>query len=46
MYIFYYSRDISVLDKGSVAEYDSPENLIEKGGIFASLVEESKMKTE
>ena len=31
-----------VLDKGRVAEYDTPSKLIEQGGIFASLVEESK----
>ena len=30
------------LDKGKIAEYDSPQALIAKGGIFASLVEESK----
>lgn len=30
------------LDKGKIAEYDAPQALIKKGGIFASLVEESK----
>ena len=30
------------LDKGKIAEYDEPQALIKKGGIFASLVEESK----
>ena len=32
----------SALDKGKIAEYDAPQALIKKGGIFASLVEESK----
>ena len=36
------SWNILVLDKGKVAEYDTPSKLIEQGGIFASLVEESK----
>ena len=32
---------IAVLDQGSLKEYDSPANLIEMHGIFASLVDET-----
>jgi len=38
--IRHYDR-ILVLDKGKVAEYGPPDELIERGGIFAGLVKES-----
>lgn len=36
------SDRVLVLDDGRVAEFDSPSELISKGGIFASMVEKSK----
>eukprot|EP01125_Pyxidicula_operculata_P005095 TRINITY_DN1865_c0_g2_i1.p1 TRINITY_DN1865_c0_g2~~TRINITY_DN1865_c0_g2_i1.p1 ORF type:complete len:1412 (-),score=393.26 TRINITY_DN1865_c0_g2_i1:115-4284(-) len=35
------SDKVLVLDRGNVMEYDSPDNLIKKGGIFASMVQAS-----
>ena len=34
---------VLVMDKGSVAEFDSPAELKAQGGLFASLVQESRL---
>jgi len=39
--ILHYDR-ILVMDQGSVAEFGPPEELLKRGGIFASLMQESR----
>ncbi|KAK3692102.1 P-loop containing nucleoside triphosphate hydrolase protein [Podospora appendiculata] len=40
------SDRVVVLDKGEVAEFDTPQNLIKKQGMFYSLVKEAGLDTE
>ncbi|KAJ2994746.1 hypothetical protein NUW58_g1475 [Xylaria curta] len=40
------SDRVVVLDKGEVAEFDTPQNLIKKRGVFYSLVKQSGLDTE
>lgn len=40
------SDRVVVLDKGEVAEFDSPKNLLEKKGLFFNLVKQAGLEIE
>ena len=41
--LFCFTCRVLVLDSGSIAEFDSPSNLLSRNGLFAKLVQDARL---